>query len=100
MNLKEFTSKSFQSNKQHSNCIIDGELVLLNIENGNYYSLNSTATNIWSKLDKKLSFNALCKQLQEEYDVEENQCFYDVMEILTELHRNDLVNAFEIEASN
>lgn len=46
---------------------VDGETVLMHIEQGQYYGLASTARTIWLLLEKPQTFERLCSALQSKY---------------------------------
>lgn len=70
---------------------LDGELVMLNIERGNYYGLNGVAKRIWELLDQPRSFRQLCETLQTEFDVATEQCESDVLVFLQDLIKEGIV---------
>lgn len=70
---------------------LNDELVMMDIDKGNYFSLNPVATRIWDLLEKSMSINNLCGQLTEEYDVDSEQCQSDVKEYLDEMVKLGLV---------
>jgi len=62
------------------------EMVMMDIDQGKYFSLNNSATVIWEKLENPLSLEELCNILMDEYDVEAEQCMNDV-----EIHLNEMI---------
>ena len=54
------------------------ELVMMDMDQGKYFSLNPVATRIWDLLEVPVTLDRLCMQLQEEYDVNEGQCREEV----------------------
>jgi predicted RND superfamily exporter protein len=70
------------------------ELVMMDLEQGKYFSLNPVATRIWDLLEKEMTLDELCALLTEEYDVESNQCMDEVRELLEEMEKLGLVGAF------
>ena len=70
------------------------ELVMMDLEQGKYFSLNPVATRIWDLLEKEKTLDELCALLTEEYDVESNQCMDEVRELLEEMERLGLIGAF------
>lgn len=53
---------------------VDGEVVMLSIQNGEYYNLNEVSTDIWQELKDARSFKDLVTRLQESYDVPYETC--------------------------
>lgn len=72
-----------------NNNIISGrlqdELVMMDLDIGKYFSLNTVATRIWDLLEKSLTIDELCGLLMEEYEVAEEQCRSEVGEVLKEM---------------
>ncbi len=67
------------------------ELVMMDIDQGKYFSLNPVATRIWDLLEQPLSTKGLCEILTGEYEVEPDQCRHEVEEYLEEMVRLGLV---------
>jgi len=67
------------------------EIVMMDLEQGKYFSLNPVATRIWDLLERELTVEELCVLLKEEYEVESRQCIEDVSEHLGEMVRLGLV---------
>ncbi|HZW26296.1 MAG TPA: lasso peptide biosynthesis PqqD family chaperone [Gallionella sp.] len=70
---------------------IDGELVMMSIEKGNYYGLTGIGNRIWQLLETPIKVSALCDKLVEEYDVEKAVCEADTLEFLRELSGQGLI---------
>jgi hypothetical protein len=71
------------------------EMVMMDLEQGKYFSLNPVATRIWDLLERELTVAELCALLKEEYEVESRQCFDEVSELLREMARLGLIIAAE-----
>ncbi len=61
------------------------ELVMMDLDQGKYFSLNPVATRLWDLLDKPLKIDELCGFLMDEYEVEFEQCRREVTEHLEEM---------------
>ena len=61
------------------------ELVMMDLDQGKYFSLNPVATRIWDLLEKPITVAELCGKLTEEYEVEPEQCRKEVGEHLDEM---------------
>ena len=64
---------------------IDGELVMMSIERGEYYGLDAIGSDIWGLLEKPLAVKDLCSRLEESYDVGPEDCRRDVVAFLETL---------------
>lgn len=78
-------SKKTISGKLHD------ELVMMDMDQGKYFSLNQTATAIWELLEEPLTPEELCDRLTEEFDVEKEQCLEEVKIHLEEMVKLSLV---------
>ncbi len=67
------------------------EMVMMDLAQGKYFSLNPVATRIWDLLEKPMDADALCVVLIDEYDVEPERCQSEVNEYLDEMERLRLV---------
>lgn len=70
---------------------VDGEVVAFDIDKGNCYGLNKVGTRIWNLIVDPMRIEDLCTQLALEYDVERETCERDVMGLLGELLREELI---------
>lgn len=73
------------------------EMVMMDLEQGKYFSLNPVATRIWELLEQPMTITELCNQLTEEYEVDSQACMEEVSEHIEELVRLGLVSGSEEE---
>ncbi|MBE0668036.1 MAG: PqqD family protein [Bacteroidales bacterium] len=71
------------------------ELVMMDLGQGEYFSLNPVATRIWDLLEKVMTVDDLCIILINEYDVEPERCISEVDGYLAEMVRLGLVMRIE-----
>jgi hypothetical protein len=71
--------------------VVDGELIGMSVEQGACYGLNSVGTRIWELLAEPRSIDDLCDQLTDEYDVEDDECLREVLELVEDLRAEGLV---------
>jgi hypothetical protein len=64
---------------------MDGEVVMMNIEQGRYFGLNQTGTRIWALLAEAVVISDLCDQLTAEFSVDPKQCEQEVVAFLENL---------------
>lgn len=74
-------------NSRTINGRLHDELVMMDPEQGKYFSLNSVATRIWDILDSPVTEEEICKILQGEYEIDEQTCHADVKACLAEMAR-------------
>ena len=70
---------------------VDGELVMMDIESGNYIGLSPVGTRIWELLEQPRSVGDLTATLEAEYDVPSEVCRAETSAFLEQLVQNGLV---------
>ncbi|WP_338789127.1 lasso peptide biosynthesis PqqD family chaperone [Metabacillus sp. FJAT-53654] len=70
---------------------MDGEKVMLNIQNGKYYNLGDIGGDIWDLIKKPTSINHLVNTLTTQYDVNQSECEEQVMSFLKLLNDENLI---------
>ncbi len=84
----------YQLTRHHVSSDLEGEHIILDHKAGKYYGLNETGSLVWEMLQKSpLDFNALKKGITEAYDIDEQQCNDDLVELMQELIHENLVEA-------
>ena len=76
---------------------LDKEAVLLNIETERYFGLDETGTRMWQLVTAAPSVETAYQQLLDEYDVQAESLQRDLIELLTRLVENGLL---QVVASN
>ncbi|MBD2459419.1 PqqD family protein [Oscillatoria sp. FACHB-1407] len=70
---------------------IDGEVVIVNLAQGSYYSLLDTATDIWSGIEQGLSQPAIVNKLLQLYDVQPDVAETTVQTFLQQLQTEEII---------
>ena len=70
---------------------LDGELVLLNVNTGQYFGLNEVGAVIFQKLNSQKSYSELLGNLLKEFDVKEKILINELNSFLEEMIKNDLI---------
>ena len=70
---------------------VDGELLGMSVEKGTCYGFNAVGTRIWQLLAEPQSLDRLCEQLGQEYDVAEDVCRSQVLELVERLREEGLL---------
>ena len=70
---------------------VQNELMMLNIEQGAYYSLDPIAAEIWNMLENPAGVGEIITQLIKRYDVTQEQCQADVLTFLEEMSSNGMI---------
>lgn len=67
--------------------LVEGEVVLLNVMSGQYYSLDEVGSRVWSLLPQEgITLGALRDLLLEEFDASAAQIDTDLQALFTRLH--------------
>ncbi len=70
---------------------MDDEIVMMSIEQGEYYGINAVGSRIWELLEQPRTAAGLCDILLEEYDVPAEECRRDVLAFIEQLFEKKLV---------
>ena len=70
---------------------MDNEIVMMSIQQGEYYGINPVGSRIWELLEQPRTAAGICDILAEEYDVPAEECRRDVLEFVGQLFDKKLV---------
>lgn len=70
---------------------MDGEVVMLSIQRGEYFGLDKIGSRIWELLETPLKIEEIKTTLLEEYEVDEETCLRDLIEFLEDLQIKGLI---------
>jgi hypothetical protein len=79
------------SNGRLNSAEIDGEIVLMSLEKGRYYSLDDIGSAIFRRLREPVLVSVLCDELALEYRAEPAVVEQDVLDLLRSMLENGLV---------
>jgi hypothetical protein len=74
---------------------LDGEAVLMSVDQGRYYGMDPIGTRIWSLIETPLAVSDVCDQLRKEYKVTPEECERDVLVFLNELADANLLSVID-----
>ena len=74
---------------------VDGGVVLLDIESGEYYGLNEVGSRIWALLQEERSPIEILSTLRSEYGVPEEILRSDIQQFLHHLQTNGIIQIHE-----
>jgi hypothetical protein len=85
----------------HGNIVsdMDGEKVMLSIQNGKYYNFGVIGGKIWNLIEEPISIQNLVQLLQEIYDVDQTVCKEQVIAFLTQLKEEGLIQIADMSHS-
>jgi len=70
---------------------MDGEVVMLSIQRGEYFGLDKIGSRIWELIENPRSIEEIKAILLEEYEVDEETCLIDLIEFLEDLQNKGLI---------
>ena len=70
---------------------LDQGTAILNLDNSTYYGLDSVGTYIWSLMQKPTSVRELRDAMLGKYEVDEERCERELLDLLHALHIEGLV---------
>jgi len=81
----------FIQNKAIVQSKIGEEVVMLDMDSGFYFGLNSVASVIWGLLANEISFETLIDQLMTQFEVERSLCEADTKELLDQMLEKNII---------
>jgi hypothetical protein len=70
---------------------LSGEAVILSLEKGEYFGLNEVGSKVWALIHQPRRVGDVCDAIMSEYDVGRQDCERDVVELLTRMCDEGLV---------
>ena len=70
---------------------LQGESVLLDLKSGVYFGLDAVGTRIWTLLQDHRDLQAVLQELLSEYEVSEETCAHDLMDLVSAMAEKGLV---------
>lgn len=74
-----------------TNDLSESETVMLDIERGTYFGLRDVGKAIWEALEEPTTIDAICADLVQRFEVDDDTCRREVGLFLTQLHEHDLI---------
>ena len=70
---------------------VEGEMLVIHLPSGNYFSLNSVGTRIWESINGKRTVREVVEIVSIEYDVDPERVQVDVLNLINDLAGEGLV---------
>ena len=71
---------------------VDGEMVVLNVENGYFFHLNGVGAQVWDALQQPMTFGDLCRAMEVRFEVDPATCRADIAGFVAQMARSGLVD--------
>lgn len=88
-------STRYIQNKKIIHSKIGEEFVMMDIDSGFYFGMNSVGSIIWGNLEQAKTFNELVVKLMTEFNVDAKICEQDTKEFLVQLLEKNLIKIVE-----
>lgn len=76
---------------------LDGEVGMIHIETGKYYSFENVSSSIWHLIESPIYVNQVVHSLMSEYEVDEATCSEQTLQFLNTLLDLNLVRLMSIQ---
>ena len=73
---------------------LDGEKVMMNLEKGKYFCLNSVGSRIQDIIEEKVSVDKIIDILLEQYEIDRDTCEKSVINYLESLKNEELISVY------
>jgi hypothetical protein len=94
--MVELTSKALVSRNQDLIAAsIDNDLVMMSVDQGEYYGITGVGSQVWEMLAEPISVEDITRHLCAEYDVDKNLCQADMQSFVDDLLKLGLVSIVE-----
>jgi hypothetical protein len=80
--------------------VIDGEAILLHLEQGNYFSTKGSGALIWAGIEQKAAADKISEALQSQYGLTADQASEDMKEFISKLADYDLIRECRTPAAS
>jgi Coenzyme PQQ synthesis protein D (PqqD) len=70
---------------------MDGEIVMLSVQRGEYFGLDIVGSRIWELIENSITVGKIKQTLLDEYEVDESTCEDDLIEFLEDLQKKGLL---------
>lgn len=87
--------RRFIANKESLFTDMDGEAVILSLQNGKYYGVNAVGAFIWEMLQKPVSFEDIRSTAMHEYEIDENTCRREILAFLKKMSEEGLIEILD-----
>lgn len=79
-------------NKEIDDTDIDGERVMMNMNKGQYFMMNTVGSDIWNSIDEPKDVDFIINQLLVKYEVDYETCKSEVISFIEKLKDAELIN--------
>ena len=73
-------------------CDLEDEIAILNIETSQYFTMNPVAARVWELIQEPAVLSQICATIEDEYEVDSEQCYRDLFNLIHKLADAGLVS--------
>jgi hypothetical protein len=77
---------------------LDGEVAMLDIQSGKYFTLDGVSSDIWHMIEKPIAVQQIVSKLLEQYEIDELTCSQQTIEFLSSLHSLKMIDLYKQSA--
>jgi hypothetical protein len=89
--MKLTLDSKVQRNPEMVSGNMDGEIVMLSLQRGEYFGLDKVGSRIWELIEQSITVDNIKKVLLDEYEVDVLTCEKDLIEFLEDLESKGLL---------
>jgi len=89
--MKLTLESKVQRNPEMVSGNMDGEIVMLSLQRGEYFGLDKVGSRIWELIEQSIVVDNIKKVLLDEYEVDVLTCEKDLLEFLEDLESKGLI---------
>lgn len=89
--MEKLLNSKIVQNKKIDASDIDGDKVMMDLDKGMYFSLNSVGSRIWDIIENPITIDQVVEVLLSEYDIDKNECKETVVSFIKGLEENELI---------
>ena len=84
-------NKRYIQNKKIIQSAIGDEVVMMDLDSGFYFGINTVGSDIWRRLVEPISIEELLNQLLREYNIDKSTLEMDTIEFFNQLLEKNLI---------
>ena len=73
---------------------LNGDKVMMDLEKGRYFSLNSVGSRIWELIEEPIEINKVVDTLLTEYEIDQNTCEESVLDFVKGLNESEIISIY------
>jgi hypothetical protein len=91
--MADITTETIVSRRKNGLLVseLGNEIVMMDIESGNYIGLNETGKAIWEMIEQPVKVDELIKQLLARYEISYEECSQDTLEYLNKMNEQKIL---------